>query len=206
MHLLRLAVIAAISATGAVSLAGSASSFFQVQITLHTGLPGPTPPVVVAPPDGGGAPLPVNPGEGKPVVPPVVAGPSTPPAGGGAATPSPGTPVAPALPSANPANPAVAVRPPAGGICTSQTLSDAAHATVRVACNTGQFVSIEPAPGRPFAGSHGGAYRFNFGPGLPFASGLAGSSGFHAGSGTVTALRVMNLSGRESPLEMLVSF
>ncbi len=200
MNSLRAVVLAAAGASAGASLAGSTSSVFQVQITLHTGLA--APPVVAAPdPVGPPAPQPMPPGAGSPV-PPVVVAPEPAPPGGGSPAPVPPVTAAPPAPSSGSA---VAVRP-AGGICTSQTLSDSAQATVRVMCSTGQFVSIEPAPGRPFAGSHGGAYRFNFGPGLPFASGLASAGATQLGAGTVTSLRVMNLSSRESPVEMLVSF
>lgn len=220
-----LALGAGLVASAAASLAGSAASFFQVQITLHTGIPDPvvspdpvavSPPVVVlptsppapgtdaspfVPPVAGLPPLPVNPGAGGGT--PVVPMPDT----------SAGTAVPPVVPTAGPPSPAVAIAAPApatlplrGGVCTSQSQSAATHATVRVVCSTGQFASIEPTPGQPFAGTHGGAYRFNFGPGLPLAAGLGSTSGLHIGAGTVTALRVVNLAGRTDPLEMLVSF
>lgn len=89
----------------------------------------------------------------------------------------------------------------------SQSFSDQTKATVRVLCSTGQFVSIEPADGQPFVGTHGGAYRFTFGPGLPVSPALVGSgAALFAGTGTVTALRIINLGGSSTPLEMLVSF
>ncbi|MBX3589205.1 MAG: hypothetical protein KF796_21445 [Ramlibacter sp.] len=141
----------AVGLSAACCQAGTASSSFNVEITLHTGLQG-TPP--------SGQPVPV---------PPLVAG------------------------------------IPANGICTSQTDSDATHALVRVVCSTGQFVSIDPLPGRPFAGTHGGAHRFTFGRGVPVAS-LGPDLRFGIGAGTVTSLHILNLSGRETPLEMLVSF
>lgn len=205
MLMLRAVVLATAGVGAGASLAGSASSVFQVQITLHTGLAVP-PPVVVAP-DPGGGPLPVAPGGGSPMPPVIVAPePQAPEPGAGGGTPVlPPVTAAPPSPSTRPPASTAAVRP-TGGICTSQTLSDAAQATVRVLCSTGQFVSIEPLPGRPFAGSHGGAYRFNFGPGLPFASGLASVGPAQLGAGTVTSLRLVHLGSRENPVEMLVSF
>lgn len=201
MSLMRWVVAAAMGVSMTASLAGSATSFFQVHITVHTGLAAPAAPAAPGSPEGSPAPLPVGPGE-APNEPAPVTGAL--PGGSGGQAPEPMAPAAPSLPTGS--GIATVARPAAGSICTSQTLSDAAQATVRVSCSSGQFVSIEPSPGKPFAGSHGGAFRFNFGPGLPFASALAGTNGFHAGAGTVTSLRVVNLSGRETPLEMLVSF
>ncbi|MBX3654780.1 MAG: hypothetical protein KIS62_18195 [Ramlibacter sp.] len=142
-----LALGIAIGLSATLCQAGVASSFFDVRITLNTGL------------------TPVD------------------------VTPNPPSPVG------NPAN----------GICTSQADSDATHAVVRVVCSTGQFVSIDPAPGQPFTGTHGGAFRFNFGPGVPVAT-VGGATSFGLGAGTVTSLRILDLSGRDAPLEMLVSF
>jgi hypothetical protein len=88
-------------------------------------------------------------------------------------------------------------------------MSQSTNAQVRVVCSTGQFVSIEPTPGAPFAGTHGGAYRYAFGPGESSAPALVGLSNFGAarfGSGTVTAVRILNLIDSGGPLEMLVSF
>lgn len=216
-----LALGAGLAAWAGASLAGAAASFFQVQITLHTGIVDPgvgpdpapalppgvvfptTPPVPGAvtppfiPPVGGLLPLPANPGAGggTPVLPmPGVAAGNAPP------------PVGPPLPAVVAAAAVPVALPATGGVCASQTQSAATHATVRVVCSTGQFASIEPTPGQPFTGTHGGAYRFNFGPGLPLASGLDGTSRLHIGAGTVTALRVVNVNGQMDPLEMLVSF
>lgn len=91
-------------------------------------------------------------------------------------------------------------------LCTSQTLSQATNAIVRVVCGTGQFVSIEANPAKPFLGVHGGAYRFSFGPGLPRpADGYDGISPY-IGAGTVTAMRILNVNGKLGPIELLVSF
>ena len=94
---------------------------------------------------------------------------------------------------------------PPSGICTSASASGSTNATVRVVCSSGQFVSIEAAPGQPFAGTHGAAHRFNFGPGLPLPA-MAAAFGMNIGAGTVTALRILNVNGLDAPLEMLVSF
>lgn len=90
--------------------------------------------------------------------------------------------------------------------CISQSLSQQANAEVRVICETGQFVEIEPLPGRPFIGSHGDAFRYN----LPFTANLGGTlvatTGAYLGAGTITGLRIHNVNGADGPLEMLVSF
>lgn len=93
-------------------------------------------------------------------------------------------------------------------ICISETQSAATNATVRVYCGTGQFVSIEPTPGRPFLGVHGGAFRFSFGGGLTgqVPSTAGGTALELIGLGTVTALRVLDVRGQADQLEMLVSF
>ncbi|MDB5966764.1 MAG: hypothetical protein JWQ72_3264 [Polaromonas sp.] len=90
----------------------------------------------------------------------------------------------------------------ASGVCISQTLSEQTNSMVQVACGNGQFVNISPIPGRPFLGTHGGAFRYNF-------SGLTSAFGTdspYTGGGTVTALRIYNANGRDGPLEVLVSF
>lgn len=90
--------------------------------------------------------------------------------------------------------------------CISQSMSQQANAEVRVVCQTGQFVEIEPAPGKPFTGTHGDAFRYH----LPFSANLGGtlvaSTGAYLGAGTITALRIYNVNGADGPLEMLVSF
>jgi hypothetical protein len=89
--------------------------------------------------------------------------------------------------------------------CVSEWLSDRTHAEVRVVCQTGQFVEIEPSRGKPFLGTHGSAYRFH----LPFTvvgGALVANADPYLGAGTITALRVYNVNGGDGPLEMLVSF
>jgi len=107
-------------------------------------------------------------------------------------------------------NPNVVVPPSAPGglpaatersaICTNETLNEQTNAMVRVVCGSSQFVSITPSPGKPFLGTHGGAFRYALG-----TSNFAGILS-RAGTGTVTALRIYNATGLNGPLEMLVSF
>jgi hypothetical protein len=91
-------------------------------------------------------------------------------------------------------------------ICVSQTLSEQNNALVQVTCATGQFVSITPIPGRPFLGTHGGAFRYRFDSGKSSGGGQSGQDNPFVGTGTVTALRIYNADGSGGPLEMLVSF
>lgn len=92
------------------------------------------------------------------------------------------------------------------GLCVSESLSAQSNAVVRVACQSGQFVDISPRPGRPFAGVHGGAFRFSIGPGHWVEASLAGSADSLLGTGTVTAMRIYRVEDENGPLEMLVSF
>ena len=98
------------------------------------------------------------------------------------------------------------------GICISSSLSQVTNASVRVTCQGNQFVSIEPQPGKPFFGTHGGAHRFAFSQRANGSSGQVdlGQSVTELeaalGQGTITALRVLNLTERDERLELLVSF
>jgi hypothetical protein len=96
--------------------------------------------------------------------------------------------------------------PASSGFCTSQSLSQASNALVTVVCGTGQFVSIRPMPGRPFTGTHGGAFRYVFGPGIVAGPTANSQLNPYIGTGTVTSLRVLDVSGQEGILEFLVSF
>jgi hypothetical protein len=87
--------------------------------------------------------------------------------------------------------------------CTSATLSAASHADVQVICATGQFVTIEVAPGRHFLGTHGAAFRYVLDAGGVVPSELLLNADPR---GTVTSLRVYNANVEQEPLEMLVSF
>lgn len=95
------------------------------------------------------------------------------------------------------------------GVCISTVLGQQTGAVVRVVCSTGQVVSIEAAPGTPvMAGVHGGAIRYSFGPGAMLApdTALTDSEQIYIGLGTITAMRVVDLTGRRERLEFLVSF
>ncbi len=95
------------------------------------------------------------------------------------------------------------------GICISTSLSQQTNALVKVTCQGGQFVSIEPREGRQFLGVHGGAYRFTFSRAASIpASFLGGGTAVDdwIGQGTITALRVLNLTESDERLELLVSF
>lgn len=99
---------------------------------------------------------------------------------------------------------AVQIRLDGSGLCISQTLSEETNALVSVTCSGGQFVSIAPAPNRPFAGTQGGAFRFHIEPQARLS--LLSSPPVPFGAGTVTALRVYNSDGGDGALEMMVSF
>jgi hypothetical protein len=91
---------------------------------------------------------------------------------------------------------------PLPSACTSATLTEQANAVVRVVCATSQFVSIAPLSGKPFPGTHDGAFRYNLGTG---ATGNATTT-TTTGASTVTGLRIYNAHGSAGPLEMLVRF
>lgn len=100
----------------------------------------------------------------------------------------------------------ITLNPPDIGVCVSSTLSAQTNALVKVVCGSDQFVSIEPVQGKPFLGTHGGAYRYVFAPNTVIPYSLLGESDPHIGSGTVTSLRVLNLNALHDRLELLVSF
>ena len=91
------------------------------------------------------------------------------------------------------------------GVCISQALTEQNNATVRVVCQSGQFVSISPIPGSRFAGSHGGAYTFYFGSSYRSVN-VAGYGEFAHGAGSVAAFRVFGVTESEGRLDMLVVF
>jgi hypothetical protein len=94
------------------------------------------------------------------------------------------------------------------GICIGVGQSNAAQAEVRVTCQGLEFVSIEARSGRPFVGTHGGAYRYTFsGSSLPMlAAGSASSLEDRVGQGTITAFRVMNLTESDEQPQFLITF
>jgi hypothetical protein len=89
-------------------------------------------------------------------------------------------------------------------LCTSQSLSNSTGATVQVLCSTGQFVSIGPRPGAPFAAVHGGAFTYYFSPTPEFR--LDTSRSQFQGSGTVTEYRVYSRDQFDQLIDILVSF
>lgn len=98
------------------------------------------------------------------------------------------------------------VNDPAGksALCVSQTLSQQTGAVVQVLCSTGQFVSIGPRPGAPFAGVHGGAFSYYFSPTPDFQ--LESSRSVMQGAGTVTEYRVYSRGQYDRFIDILVSF
>ncbi|MBI2728214.1 MAG: hypothetical protein HYX42_18400 [Polaromonas sp.] len=94
----------------------------------------------------------------------------------------------------------------ASDVCVNQTLSEQTNSLVQVICTTGQFVSITPLPGKPFVGTHGGAFRYSVNANNVSSVTMFNANGANNGAGTVTALRIYNANGSDGPLEMLVSF
>lgn len=91
--------------------------------------------------------------------------------------------------------------------CVNLSLGERTQARVEVSCTSGDFVSIEPHPGKPFTGTHGSAHRFHFKADMALPAGLVMSSADpYLGSGTITSLRIYNIQGDSGPVEMLVSF
>jgi hypothetical protein len=105
-------------------------------------------------------------------------------------------------------NVSVDLKPHPTGICINTSESNQTNAWVRVTCQGGQFVSIEPRDGGAFVGTHGGAYRYAFSAISAVPAGLLGTRTLDdwIGQGTITALRVLNLTERDERLELLVSF
>jgi hypothetical protein len=93
-----------------------------------------------------------------------------------------------------------------GGLCVSQSLSDATGAVVRVICQSGQFVSIEANPSGPFLGVHGGAFRYYFANGIPANLRFLGGADPWIGPGTVTSIHVKYLEDLDGIVEMQVGF
>ncbi len=94
----------------------------------------------------------------------------------------------------------------ASDVCVSKTLSEQTNSLVQIVCKTGQFVSITPLPGKPFLGTHGGAFRYSFSGNRLAGGSMFDANGASIGAGTVTALRIYNANGTDGLLEMLVSF
>ena len=92
------------------------------------------------------------------------------------------------------------------GLCTSELLSQPSSAIVRIACATGQFVSIVANSSKPFPGGPNAAYQFIFGAGQPLPADVPGTISPAIDAGTVTGMRIFNTSGWLGPIELLVSF
>jgi hypothetical protein len=116
-----------------------------------------------------------------------------------------------------PVPPQTTPNPQRAGVCFSRTLSEQTSAVVQVACDSGQFVSIEAVPGQRFLGVHGGAFRYSISISKDrsvYEAAAKDAFGWRAGWGTVTMLRLYDLTvpgkpgdvwaGR--PLELRVIF
>lgn len=90
--------------------------------------------------------------------------------------------------------------------CVNSAWSESANASVEVTCSGGDFVQIEPIPGRPIVGTHGAAFRFHFAADALPSGVLFANADPYLGAGTITSLRIYNIAGEGSPLEMLVTF
>jgi hypothetical protein len=116
-----------------------------------------------------------------------------------------------------PVPPQAAPNPQRAGVCFSRTLSEQTGAVVQVACDSGQFVSIEAVPRQRFLGVHGGAFRYSMSISRDrsvYQAAATDASGWRTGWGTVTMLRLYDLTvpGKpgelwaDRPLELRVSF
>jgi hypothetical protein len=120
-----------------------------------------------------------------------------------------GSGVAPVPPSLQPTQRA--------GACVSRALSEQTGAVVQVACDSGQFVSIEAVPRQRFLGVHGGAFRYSLSISKDrsvYEAAATDAFGWRTGWGTVAMLRLYDLAvpGKpgelwaDRPLELRVSF
>jgi hypothetical protein len=92
------------------------------------------------------------------------------------------------------------------GLCLNESLSESTGAAVHVVCESSQFVRIDPRPGRPFLGVHGGAFRYLLGSGNSLGSLYSGTPSPFIGAGTVTEMRIFSADNPDGPLEILISF
>ena len=108
-------------------------------------------------------------------------------------------------------------QPQRPGVCVSRSLSEQTGAVVQVACDSGQFVSIEAVPGQRFLGVHGGAFRYTLSIAKDrsvYEAAASDAFGWRTGWGTVTMLRLYDLTQPnkpgdvwgDRPLELRVSF
>ena len=91
-------------------------------------------------------------------------------------------------------------------LCITEALRAKTGGTVRVACQSNQFVNIEVTPGKPFVGTSGTS-------GAPPRNDLSGTAldtlkaeMESRGPVTVTSLRIYNAGDDDGPVQMLVSF
>jgi hypothetical protein len=116
-----------------------------------------------------------------------------------------------------PVPPSTPGQPQRAGVCFSRSLSEKTGAVVQVACDSGQFVSIEAVPGQRFLGVHGGAFRYTLSiakDSSVYEAAANDAFGWRTGWGTVTMLRLYDLTQpnkpgdvwADRPLELRVSF
>lgn len=92
------------------------------------------------------------------------------------------------------------------GLCVSASLEAPTRAAVRVVCNGGEFVTIEPEPGEPFPSTSGEVYRYVFGPGMEARPSWLGAIRPGLTAGTVTAYQFLEPRDLDDPLQLLVRF
>lgn len=91
------------------------------------------------------------------------------------------------------------------GSCTSGATSGFADATVSVVCSGNEFVSIVPGPGTPAQKLLGRTHRFQL-SGRQEPHPLTAHLGANGSVGQATALRVINIQGTDTTLQMRVDF
>lgn len=84
---------------------------------------------------------------------------------------------------------------PTSVFCRTDSMPGSFGATVTVVCATGIVVDISPPhSGVPWAGTHGGAYRYA--TQVNWAGQVVGTVDIYSGLGTITSWRVVNLVDR----------
>lgn len=93
------------------------------------------------------------------------------------------------------------------GVCISEPLSEQTHAVFRVTCVSGHFVSMSPYSGRPFVGTHGGAFQFHLVRGTSGARPFMRATAAQPALAEVTTMRVSSRhTAADEQVEILVSF
>ncbi len=94
------------------------------------------------------------------------------------------------------------------GYCVNEVLSEQTNAIVTVVCNTNQFVSIRAQPGKPFLGTHGGAYLYSFGKDRQQTRRFLNddNAAWLSGYGSSTSMRIFFTDDMRELREMLVTF